>query len=220
MVQVLILSGGGRYSDPWHKFADTSRCLAEIANACGYATEITFDVAEAMADLDGVDVLIANAARAQDEAPSEDALSRAATSLKRFVERGGGALGLHVGVSTLTDLDQWHAIMGGSWVRGVSMHPPLGPSRVWTRGDAHVLTSGLSTFELIDERYTHMQVEPDIDAALFHEIDGKQHPLVWTRDSGNARAVADCLGHGVESFESVEHRQVLTRALRWLARDH
>ena len=30
MAEVLIISGAGCYSDPWHTFADTSQCLADI----------------------------------------------------------------------------------------------------------------------------------------------------------------------------------------------
>jgi uncharacterized protein len=30
MAEVLIISGAGSYSDPWHPFADTSQRLADI----------------------------------------------------------------------------------------------------------------------------------------------------------------------------------------------
>lgn len=217
MAHVLILSGGGRYSDPWHKFADTSECLAELAKRAGCSVEITFDVAEALSDLEGVDVIVANAARAQDDPPDEATLAAAAAGLDAHVALGGGALGLHVGVSTLTGLDQWREVMGGYWLKGVSMHPPLGLSHVVACGEQHCLTEGIGEFDLVDERYTHMQVAPELEIAAFHELEGQRHPLVWSRNIGPARVVADCLGHSVESFESEEHRLILQRAFSWLA---
>jgi hypothetical protein len=36
MAEVLIISGAGCYSDPWHPFADTSRSLANIISGLGH----------------------------------------------------------------------------------------------------------------------------------------------------------------------------------------
>ena len=36
MAEVLIISGAGCYSDPWHTFADTSQCLADIIAGLGH----------------------------------------------------------------------------------------------------------------------------------------------------------------------------------------
>jgi uncharacterized protein len=191
-----------------------------LARAAGCSVEIAFEVAEALRDLRDVDVVVANAAPAQEDPPDEGTLAAAAVALERHIARGGGALGLHVGVSTLTGLDQWRAIMGGYWLKGVSMHPPLGPSHVVTRREQHAFTEGMGEFDLVDERYTHMQLESMIETAVFHELDGQRHPIVWSRTIGAARAVADCLGHSVESFESDEHRLILIRAFEWLAGSH
>ena len=50
-----------------------------------------------------------------------------------------------------------------------------------------------------------------------HEEDGMRHPLVWARELGRSRIVYDALGHDVRSYESAEHRELLTRALQWLS---
>ena len=49
-----------------------------------------------------------------------------------------------------------------------------------------------------------------------HRHDGRQYPLLWAREAGRSRMVADALGHDVESYESAAHRALLTRAVQWL----
>ncbi len=49
-----------------------------------------------------------------------------------------------------------------------------------------------------------------------HRHDGRQYPLLWAREAGRSRVVADTLGHGVESYDSAGHQRLLTRAVEWL----
>jgi len=51
--------------------------------------------------------------------------------------------------------------------------------------------------------------------ALGHDAGGL-HPLLWARHWNNARIVTDLLGHDERSYESPAHRELLTRAARWL----
>lgn len=52
--RALILSGAGRYGDPWHPFAATSARLADILRAEGFEVEVSSDVDARMAALGGV----------------------------------------------------------------------------------------------------------------------------------------------------------------------
>jgi hypothetical protein len=47
--QALVLSGGGRYADPWHPFAETSGALAGILGESGFGVEIADGVDAALA---------------------------------------------------------------------------------------------------------------------------------------------------------------------------
>ena len=50
MAEVLIISGAGDYSDPWHRFGDTSLRLAEIIAGLGHQVTISDAVEKALAD--------------------------------------------------------------------------------------------------------------------------------------------------------------------------
>lgn len=213
MTHALILSGGGAFSDPWHPFAETSARVAEIARRLGWTVDLREDVEDASLDLNGVDVLIVNAA----DGPIGGAREAAHCSVERFLERGGSVFALHVGAATLLGWPGWESVTGMAWVNGTSMHPPLGPSQLLVPAGAVDLTDGIGDFELIDERYTALRLGTGLDAFVFHELDGERHPVVWRRRHGSSRIVVDTLGHDVRSFESAEHCLLVGRCLTWLA---
>jgi uncharacterized protein len=213
MPRTLILSGGGRWADPWHPFAATSARLAAIAEGLGHEVEIAEELEQRLAvGLDGVAVIVVNAAEGSPTAAHE----AAAAAVHAFLARGGGALAIHVGASTLIGLPDWEAVTGMKWVSGVSWHPPVGPSHVLVRAERHAIAAPLHDFDLFDERYCDLRLAPDLDPFVVHERDGRVEPLAWARTVGHARVVTDALGHGAESYDSPEHRELLERSLRWL----
>jgi len=212
MTRTLILSGGGRYADPWHPFAATSARIAAIAESLGHEVEVAEELEERLVDLDGVDVVAVNAA----DGPVTDAHEAAAAGIHAFLARGGGVLAIHVGASNLIGMPDWETVTGMKWVTGVSMHPPLGPSHVLVHPERHVIAAPLHDFDLLDERYCHLRLAPDLAPFVSHDHDGTAEPLVWARTRGRARVVTDALGHGVESYDSPEHRELLLRSFRWL----
>jgi hypothetical protein len=46
----LVLSGGGRYADPWHPFAKTSARLADVLWSLGHRVEVTDFIPDRVAD--------------------------------------------------------------------------------------------------------------------------------------------------------------------------
>lgn len=73
--------------------------------------------------------------------------------------------------------------------------------------------------DLVDERYCHLRVAPGIVPLAVHEHAGERHPLLWARAWNNARVVTDLLGHDERSYDSPSHRELITRAARWLTRE-
>jgi type 1 glutamine amidotransferase len=43
--------------------------------------------------------------------------------------------------------------------------------------------------------------------------------VIWARENGTSRVVYDALGHDAATYDSVEHRAILTRAADWLLRE-
>lgn len=214
-----IVSGGIS-----HPFAETSRMLAELLAPQAFAAEIREDAQAALSDLAGVDLLVLNMLRwrmqgekyAPQRAQWAFSLGAAARAeLPRFLARGGGLLALHAASLCFDDWPEWPALLGGAWVWGRSHHPPVGPLRVEPSGAAHPLCTGLPAFELVDECYCELALEPGVTPLLLSSAGDGAQPLVWARQVGAGRVIYDALGHDERSLAHPVHRRLLARAARW-----
>lgn len=212
MTRSLILSGGGAYADPWHPFAATSELIAGLLAGLGHHVEVCEQVAERVADLDGWDLVVVNAAGGPDAGTGA-----ARDGLRAALDRGLGVLAVHVGACTLLRLPEWEAVTGAAWVAGQSMHPKVAPCRILTYPGRHPVCAPVADFDITDERYTHMRVAPGVVPLAAHQYEGRLHPLLWAREQGGARVVTDLLGHDERSFENPAHRELIARAAQWLA---
>lgn len=150
----VLLSGAGRYADPWHPFAETSARLAELLNECGYVVTTRTDVDEALAEgMTDAELLVVNIGLPRDGAAAPTADGR--RGLAGYLDTGRPILAVHAAVTSLIDAPQWRRALGGTWIRGVSMHPPHGSARV--RLAPHPLLNGMTDFELSDERYSFLR---------------------------------------------------------------
>ena len=224
-MRAVILSGSGRYADAWHPFAETSAALAGIVAGAGYRVEVGDDLLAGLAGLGDADLLVVNAGdpeaplpegTGEPAQPTDEELVAAADGLEAALDRGIGVLAVHAAASTLPELPQFGHALGGRWVEGFSWHPSIGEARVHIVG-RHLIADGLTDFTVTDERYTGLRIDGVIEPIAEHEEDGMRHPLVWARELGRSRIVYDALGHDVRSYESAEHRELLTRALQWLS---
>lgn len=212
MAWSLILSGGGEYRDPWHPFAATSELIAALLTDLGHHVEISELVADSLADLSGWDLIVVNAAAG----PPADT-SAAQAGLRAALDRGLGVLAIHVGVTTLLALPFWEPVTGAAWTPE-SMHPKAGPCRILTYPARHPISAPVPDFDITDERYSYLRLAPDLVPLAAHEHAGGLHPLLWARDRGPSRIVADALGHDERSYDSPAHRQLISRAAQWLTR--
>jgi type 1 glutamine amidotransferase len=126
-----------------------------------------------------------------------------------------GVLAIHVGACTLLRLPAWEAVTGAAWTAS-SMHPKAGPCRIITYPGRHPICAPVADFDITDERYAYLRTAPDIVPLAAHEHAGRLHPLLWTRIQQKSRIVTDLLGHDERSYDSPEHRQLISRAARWL----
>jgi type 1 glutamine amidotransferase len=211
----MIISGTGAYTDPWHPFAETSARLAELISSAGHQVAVAGDVEESLLRSASVELLVINIGNPQPPRPAS-VMIEIQQSLLAHLERGGGLLGMHVSATSFTTMPRWAEILGGHWVRGTTMHPPLGPAVINVRTGAHPITDGLAAIEVVDERYCFLDVNDDVTVLGDHEQDGVVHPMIWTRQQGAGRVVYDGLGHDARSYQSEGHRQLLQRAADWL----
>lgn len=225
--KALLLSGEGRYADPWHPFAETSAALAGLLREAGFGVAIPGDVDGALeeltADTDLPDLLVVNVGLPRDGRPSPGSPA-AAAGLVRWLGSGRPLLVSHSSSTSFVDCPEWEGGLGGRWVRGTSMHPDYGPATVRIQPGSGPLVAGMQDFTLPDERYSWLRTAPGNTVHATHTHEGTEHPLMWSllrqppEDSPAGRTFYDALGHDAASYESPEHRELLGRAISWLTR--
>lgn len=216
----LVLSGEGRYADPWHPFSATSSALARVLTEHGLDVEVSGDVEERLADLDGVDLLVVNTGDPWHDGPQAPrALPAARAGLSAFARRGGGVLGVHTAAASLRDVPEWRSLLGGVWVNGVSMHPEIGATVVRVTQRSHPVTRGIREIPTFDERYSFLETDAGLDVLAVHAHAGIEHPLVWARqDETGARIVYSALGHDERGYASPVVHRLIAQAADWLLR--
>lgn len=215
MTSVLIISGAGAYADPWHPFAETSACLRDLITSLGQQVEVSEDVEDSLLSLDSRRLVVINIGNPRLPRPGS-IMTEIQESLLAHLERGGGLLGMHVSATSFTTMPRWPEILGGHWVRGTSMHPPADRARIRLHPGSHPVAGDQSTIEVLDERYSYLDVRDDVTVIGDHAYADVDHPMIWAREHGPGRVVYDGLGHDARSFDSGGHRALLTRAVSWL----
>lgn len=222
--RALVLSGVGRYADPWHPFTETSAALAELLREAGFGVETANDVdaalegiaaPEGLSSSDLPDLLVVNVGLPRDDRPSP-ATAKASAGLRRWMADGRPLLVSHVSSTSFLDSPDWEDALGGRWMRGTSMHPDYGPAAIHVLPESGALVEGIADFELLDERYSYLQTAPAINVHATHSYEGLEHPVMWSLDRRPGRTFYDALGHDAASYESPEHRELLLRAIAWL----
>lgn len=210
--RALIVSGSGRYSDPWHQFATTSALLAELLASAGFAVTIEDDLDTAMTRLDGVSLLVVNAGDPWRDVTPEPAPTESVIGFRRAVKDGIAILAMHTTPATMRGYPDWAPTVGAVWLPGISTHPPIGSVDI-TIHDPRF--GGSDSLRVFDERYCHLQPIDRSEIVATHQVDGTTHPTAWVRTVGRARVAVDLLGHDERSYASEGHRALIVALAHW-----
>lgn len=208
MSEIRIVSGTGRYADPYHDFPATSARIADVARQSGHHVEIADDVEAGLRELAGIDLVIVNVGTSGDDHPGAEVIA----DLEKHVSADGSLLAMHASSIAFPGLDEWERLIGGRWVPGTTMHPKIDTAHVHVLTDTHPIVDGLADFDVYDERYSYQRVADDITPLADHRYDDLVHPLAWIR----GKVGYDALGHGIESYESGERCDLLRREIAYL----
>lgn len=212
---ILVVSGGGRYADPWHPFAETSAALAEVLGELG-TVAVLDDPDAALAALaevaDRPRLLVVNVGNPVGDSPSDAARA----GLGAYLAARGSVLAVHSSATTFVGWPEWESALGGRWVRGTTFHPPLGTGAVDVVA-GHPATAGVAArFEVDDEFYRELRIAPTVSVLATHEIDGVPSPTAWASTTASGgRVVCDLLGHDARSYRSEGRRRLLLAEARW-----
>lgn len=212
--QALVVSGAGRYADPWHPFPATSRALADALRARGCSVAVAEDADAALARL-GTGPLPALLVLNLGWYGADRFPAPAAAGLVSALQTGLPTLLAHSTLTAFPEWPLWREIVGGGWTYGTTFHPDYDDGVALGR-PGHPLSAGLHQLPIRDERYTRLWVDEGSAVFLEHEEEGERHALGWTRSWGASRLVADALGHDAASYAAEGRSLLLERELDWL----
>lgn len=224
----LILVGG-----IYHPFEETGPALASILEGAGWKSEVCFDIETgldrlAAGQFDQLTIACLRWSMTQHEkyAPFREqwafSLSqRGRDSIRAYLAAGNGLLGIHGAPLSFDDWAEWSTLLGVGWKWGVSHHPPYAAAQVRMIDTHHPITAGLPPFDVSDEIYSALVVQPWMKP-LFeakHADMNEWRPVGFAGESDGARRAYCGLGHDAASLENRTHQQLIQRAAQWVMRD-
>ncbi|QGN31570.1 ThuA domain-containing protein [Microlunatus sp. Gsoil 973] len=217
--RIRIIAGTGRYTDPWHPFAETARCMADLLGEAGHKVEIAESTPEAFTELTDTDLVVINCGgNPEVELAPEPIWQQSFQAFERWLGSGHPVLGVHAASNAFPDWPAWPELLGGRWVRGRSHHPPRTEFtfKVPPAGRDHPALGGLTHVSVLDERYSELDVSADAVPLLQHRFDDKDQVMAWALQRDGRKTVYDGLGHDAQSFASADRRRLLTAEVGWL----
>lgn len=211
-LRAVIVSGSGRYSDPWHPFSRTSAALAELLADGGFAVSVEDDLDAAMTRLDDVSLLVVNAGDPWRNAAVAPTPAESISGFQHAVRRGIGILAMHTAAATMRGYPDWAPTIGAVWLPGISHHPPAAEIHV-TMCDPRFVDG--DSIRIFDERYCDLQPVGRSRVVATHTAEGTTHPAVWLRTVDRSRVAVDLFGHDERSYDSGGHRALITALARW-----
>lgn len=156
----------------------------------------------------------------------------------RYLERGGGWLGVHAaGDGSHKDWRWYTETLIGSDYAGHILNPQFQVARSVVEDREHPATLNLpAEWQHEEEWYSwersprqagvHVLISVDESTytpeAKFMGMQGDlrmgDHPVVWTRCVGRGRTLYSALGHLQEAYDTPEYRALLDGALAWVMR--
>jgi type 1 glutamine amidotransferase len=148
-------------------------------------------------------------------------------AFKKFIEGGGGFVGIHSASGSERKWEYYHEVIGGLFKR----HPKFQPFTVKVMDPTFPAVKGVpATFEWADECYYHEKLHPGIKPVLVTDpqkivdpkfaddpgelIDGMR-PLAWYQTFDGGREFYLALGHKKEDYENPLLLHLILGGIQW-----
>lgn len=128
--------------------------------------------------------------------------------LDTFVKNGGGILAIHAVTASFKQTLPYFKILGGRFVG----HGKVERLKV-ERLEGGIFDIG--DFEVRDELYIH-DLEPDIEVHFTAKHEGKEVPVVWTKQYGKGKVCYAVPGHTTGTMGNKTYQEILKRGLEWI----
>jgi hypothetical protein len=133
---------------------------------------------------------------------------------------------LHHSICAFDKWDEYMHLVGGRYFHDTTtvegkIFPPSTykhdvnvPVRV--TGSNNPVTRGIAGFELFDEVYGGMYVEPGVTSLLTTSHPESSPVIGWVHKYGNSRVVTIQSGHDTPTFENPIYRKLVFQAIEWV----
>jgi uncharacterized protein len=143
---------------------------------------------------------------------------------RALFEKGIGVVVLHHALLSYQKWPEYERVAGGKYLLDVERNGDIvSPESTYEEprdfpvhvsAPEHPVARGLTDFTLHDELYHGVRMGRDVVPVL----DTGGQVLAWTRTEKRSRVFATVLGHGSSAYGDPHFRQLLSQALRWVAR--
>jgi type 1 glutamine amidotransferase len=192
-------------SDQWHDL----KTLGSMAEE--WLPEVAFEVSEDSALLSKLDVsrhhLCLLCATMTGLPEAEEA------ALVRYVNGGGGLLGLHSCTVVEEERREYVELIGGRFAH----HSPYHEFAVCVTEVTHPVAVGVADFALQDELYVLDREPAGATVLATAEWEERAQPMVYAKSSGKGRVCYNALGHDAAAFNHPAFRQLVVQGARWAA---
>lgn len=143
-------------------------------------------------------------------------------ALERFIQSGGGFVGIHSATDTEYDWP-WYGQLVGAYFAN---HPPIQSATVQVLEPTHPSTQPLPNRWTRTDEWYNFQAVPAPTVTILAEVDestytggtmGSPHPLVWAHQYDGGRAWYTAMGHTSESYTDPLFQQHLWGGIVWAA---
>ncbi|HSI79378.1 MAG TPA: ThuA domain-containing protein [Solirubrobacterales bacterium] len=150
-------------------------------------------------------------------------------AFERWMQRGGGVVGIHGASNSDTDWEWFGAMVGGAWFRD---HPSgafqFQDAEVEIEDGGHPATEHLpATWTMNDEWHAfHANPRPDVHVLATldessYDLAGTQpmgdHPIVWCTEYDGGRHLYSGLAHNASTWANADYREHIRGAIEWAA---
>jgi type 1 glutamine amidotransferase len=143
-------------------------------------------------------------------------------ALERFIQNGGGFVGIHSASDTEYDWP-WYGQLVGAYFAN---HPAIQSATVHIVDPNHPSTQPLPTQWTRTDEWYNFQALPAPTITILAEVDestytggtmGSPHPIVWSHEFDGGRAWYTAMGHTSASYADPLFRQHLGGGILWAA---
>jgi type 1 glutamine amidotransferase len=139
--------------------------------------------------------------------------SSALERLDTFVKNGGGILAIHAATASFKQTLPYFKILGGRFI-GHGAVEKFQVERL-EGSKTNDVFYGIDGFVVRDELYIH-ELESSIEVHFTAKHEGKDVPVVWTRQYGKGKVCYAVPGHTTGTMGNKTYQAVLKRGLEWV----